>query len=82
MLEYGLATKAPITLITGDVGAGKTTLLHHLLKDISDDLVIGLISNAQGGRGDLIRWLVTPIALLLGLLVLMRLGLVPEVVFH
>ena len=25
MLEYGLLTKAPITLITGEVGAGKTT---------------------------------------------------------
>ena len=26
MLEYGLATFAPITVITGEIGAGKTTL--------------------------------------------------------
>lgn len=58
MLEYGLMTKAPITLITGEVGAGKTTLLHYLLKDISEEIVIGLISNAHGDgeRGELLRW--------------------------
>lgn len=56
MLEYGLLTKAPITLITGEVGAGKTTLLQYLLRQLGDDLKIGLVSNAQGGRGDLLRW--------------------------
>lgn len=56
MLEYGLMTRAPITLITGEVGAGKTTLLQHLLRNIPEDLTIGLVSNAQGGRGELLRW--------------------------
>jgi type II secretory pathway predicted ATPase ExeA len=56
MLEYGLLTRAPITLITGEVGAGKTTLLHHLLKTVGDDVVIGLVSNAHGDRGELLRW--------------------------
>jgi len=56
MLEYGLFTKAPITLITGEVGAGKTTLLHHLLKKLDDDVSVGLISNAHGDRGELLRW--------------------------
>jgi type II secretory pathway predicted ATPase ExeA len=56
MLEYGLLTHAPITLITGEVGAGKTTLLHHLLKTIDEDVKIGLVSNAQGSRGELLRW--------------------------
>lgn len=56
MLEYGLFTHAPITLVTGDVGAGKTTLLQYLLKQIETDITVGLISNAQGGRGDLLRW--------------------------
>ncbi|GFE52502.1 hypothetical protein So717_42550 [Roseobacter cerasinus] len=56
MLEYGLFTHAPITLVTGDVGAGKTTLLQYLLKQIEGDITIGLISNAQGGRGELLRW--------------------------
>ncbi len=56
MLEYGILTRAPITLITGEVGAGKTTLLHHLLKSVGDDVKIGLISNAHGDRGELLRW--------------------------
>ena len=56
MLEYGILTRAPITLITGEVGAGKTTLLHHLLKSVSDDVHIGLVANAHGDRGELLRW--------------------------
>ena len=56
MLEYGLFTRAPITLITGEVGAGKTTLLHQLLKGMDDDVSVGLISNASGDRGELLRW--------------------------
>jgi general secretion pathway protein A len=56
MFEFGLVTRSPITLITGDVGAGKTTLLHHLLKSLGDDLVVGLISNAHGTRDELLRW--------------------------
>lgn len=56
VLEYGILTGAPITLITGEVGAGKTTLLHHLLRSIGEDVRIGLVANAQGGRGELLRW--------------------------
>ncbi|MEB8388434.1 AAA family ATPase [Rhodobacteraceae bacterium KMM 6894] len=56
MLEYGIVTCAPITLITGDVGAGKTTLLHHLLRSVDKDVQIGLVSNAHGDRGELLRW--------------------------
>lgn len=56
VLEYGLMTQAPITVLTGEVGAGKTTLLRALMSDIEQDVVVGLISNAQGGRGDLLRW--------------------------
>lgn len=56
MFEYGIVTRAPITLITGEVGAGKTTLLHHLLKSLGDELQVGLISNAHGTRDELLRW--------------------------
>ncbi|WP_093993514.1 ExeA family protein [Flavimaricola marinus] len=56
MLEYGILTRAPITLITGEVGAGKTTLLHHLLRSVSDDVQVGLVANAHGDRGELLRW--------------------------
>lgn len=56
VLEYGILSRAPITVITGEVGVGKTTLLQHLLKSMEDTATIGLISNAQGGRGELLRW--------------------------
>lgn len=56
MLEYGILTCAPITLITGEVGAGKTTLVQHLLKNMDERAKIGLISNAHGSRGELLRW--------------------------
>jgi general secretion pathway protein A len=56
MLEYGILTRAPITLITGEVGAGKTTLLHQLLRSVGEEVRVGLVSNAQGGRGELLRW--------------------------
>jgi general secretion pathway protein A len=56
MLEYGILTHAPITMITGEVGAGKTTLVHHLLRTLGKDVTVGLISNPHGSRGELLRW--------------------------
>ncbi|MGY6409864.1 MAG: AAA family ATPase [Alkalilacustris sp.] len=57
ILEYGVLTRAPITLVTGAVGAGKTTLLHHLLRRLGPDVRVGLVSNAHGARGELLRWI-------------------------
>ena len=56
MLEYGMLTHAPITVITGEIGAGKTTLIRHLLRTLPDEFTVGLISNAQGNRGELLHW--------------------------
>ncbi|MEE9389202.1 MAG: AAA family ATPase [Paracoccaceae bacterium] len=56
VLEFGILSRAPITMVTGAVGCGKTTLLRLLLQQIEEDSVVGLISNAQGGRGELIQW--------------------------
>lgn len=55
-LQYGVQSRALITVITGEVGVGKTTLLQNLLREMADSATIGLISNAQGGRGELLRW--------------------------
>ena len=62
MLEYGILTRAPITLITGEVGAGKTTLLHHLLRSVGEEVTVGLIANAHGDRGELLRWVLLALA--------------------
>ncbi len=56
VLEYGLMTRAPLTVVTGEVGVGKTTLVQALLAQADEDTRIGLISNARGDRGDLLRW--------------------------
>jgi type II secretory pathway predicted ATPase ExeA len=63
ILEYGLMTCAPITVITGEVGAGKTTLLQKLLTQLDPEVTVGLISNAQGGRGDLLHWVLNALGL-------------------
>jgi type II secretory pathway predicted ATPase ExeA len=62
VLEYGIASRAPITVITGEVGTGKTTLLQALLKVLPETARIGLVSNAQGGRGELLRWVLLALA--------------------
>lgn len=56
VLEYGLATRAPLTVVSGEVGTGKTTLIQELLRKVEEDFSVGLISNARGDRGDLLRW--------------------------
>ena len=59
VLEYGILTRAPITVVTGEVGAGKTTLFRRLMNNFPDDAVIGLISNAHGNRGELLQWVLS-----------------------
>ena len=63
VLEFGVMTRAPITVITGEVGTGKTTLIQKLLQTIDDDVTIGLISNAQGGRGELLQWVLNALGI-------------------
>lgn len=63
VLEYGVMTHAPITVVTGEVGAGKTTLLQELLQNLQDDTLIGLISNAQGSRGELLHWVLNSLGI-------------------
>ena len=62
VLEFGILSRAPITLVTGGVGCGKTTLLRELLRQFEDKVTVGLISNAQGGRGELIQWVLNSLA--------------------
>lgn len=56
ILEFGILSRAPITMLTGEIGAGKTTLLQNLLARLGNDVTVGLVSNAQGSRGELLQW--------------------------
>ena len=62
ILDYGIFSRAPITVITGEIGSGKTTLVQHLLKNTDETITIGLISNAQGGRGELLQWVLNALS--------------------
>jgi len=66
VLEFGIASGSPITLLTGAIGCGKTTLLRELLRKMEDGFTVGLISNAQGGRGELIQWVLNAVGLSFG----------------
>jgi len=56
ILDYGIFSRAPITVVTGEIGSGKTTLVQNLLSNTNENITFGLISNAQGGRGELLQW--------------------------
>jgi len=56
-LQYGLASHAGFTLITGEIGSGKTTLVRSLLEKIKDECEIGLITNTHSAFGDLLTWI-------------------------
>lgn len=56
MLRYGMISRAPFTVVTGEIGSGKTTLLRQLLREIAADVEVALVSNMQAGRGELLEW--------------------------
>ena len=57
MLEFGVMNNAGFTVITGEIGSGKTTLVRYLLKKISPNMTVGLISNSPQGRHELLQWI-------------------------
>lgn len=63
VLEYGVVSRAPITVLTGEVGVGKTTILHKLLDQLDGSTTVGLVSNAQGGRAEMLRWVMNALGL-------------------
>ncbi|MGO9513658.1 MAG: ExeA family protein [Steroidobacteraceae bacterium] len=59
MLEYGLESHAAFSLLTGDIGSGKTTLVRHLLRQLGDQVVVGLISNTHAQFKSIHSWAVS-----------------------
>lgn len=57
LLEYGVTEQTGFVVISGEVGSGKTTLIRHLLASVSDDIVVGLITNTHPTFGELLQWI-------------------------
>lgn len=57
MLEYGLLSRAGLTVICGDIGCGKTTLIRRLLNTLGSDVVVGLITNTHQDMGNILEWI-------------------------
>lgn len=66
VLEYGIMSRAPITVVTGDVGAGKTTLLQGLLKAVGPNMTLGLVSNASSEKGEVLHWVMNALSIKIG----------------
>ncbi|MDY6953086.1 MAG: ATPase, T2SS/T4P/T4SS family, partial [Thermodesulfobacteriota bacterium] len=45
-LQYAIKENKGFVVITGEIGSGKTTLINLLLKNIEEDVLVGVISSA------------------------------------
>jgi type II secretory pathway predicted ATPase ExeA len=63
LLSYGITTRAPFVVISGEIGTGKTTLLRCLSGRIPGDTLTACVEHAHGGYSRLLRWIAEAFAL-------------------
>lgn len=47
VLDFGLVSGAPVTVLTGEIGSGKTTLLAHFLGGLDAGVTVGLLATPR-----------------------------------
>lgn len=57
LLEYGVVSQAGFVVISGEVGAGKTTVIRRFLKNLGNDVAVGVITNPSESIGRLLDWI-------------------------
>jgi general secretion pathway protein A len=62
VLDFGLVSGAPVTVLTGEVGSGKTLLLAHFLDELDAAVTAGLVATPRPG-GDILARLVAAFGL-------------------
>lgn len=63
MLEYAIESQAPFCMLTGEIGSGKTTLLRHFLRNLSDKVTVGMISNTHSRFRSIHPWAVSSLGI-------------------